>query len=173
MLRRVFSRFTMQTLPMISRTYLTPLMDYAVQAWSPWLKRDVELLDRIIRRATKMVRELRHLPYEQRMKSTDMLDFTRRRMKADLVLVYRILSDSQHPLRSMFIVRKVRTRRSNSRQLVGQRTRLNCRRQFFAVRVCFLWNRLPEHVVCSESERNFKHKLDTYIREFIPLEIES
>ena len=44
-----------------------PLMEYCIQTWVPQLKKDVELLEQVQRRAMKMIRRLEYISYEDRL----------------------------------------------------------------------------------------------------------
>ena len=163
MLRRLFSRFTKDTFPVIMNTYIRPTMEYAVQAWSPWMVKDVEVLQRIYHRATKLVDGFKTLPYAERLRRLNLFDFTYRRLRGDLILVYQIMQDEQHPLQSLFERREARIGRNHDYQLAIPHTRVNCRRYFFAVRVCFVWNCLPRHVAHSRNLDVFKTNLDNFM----------
>ena len=42
-------------------------LEYCIQAWRPYRKKDIDKLEKIQRRATKMIPELRDLSYESRL----------------------------------------------------------------------------------------------------------
>ena len=138
-------------------------MEYATQAWSPWLIKDVKLLQRIYRRATKLVEGMNNVPFHERLKRLNLFEFQYRRMRGDLILTYKILRTPNHPLQCLLQRKLSRTTRSHDFVLNVPNSRVNCRRYFFTVRVSFLWNSLPSYVVDASSVDSFKHQLDLYI----------
>jgi hypothetical protein len=61
------------------------------QAWSPWLKKDVEVLEKVQRRAVRIKNGLTGT-YEEKLKALGMQSLEQRREEADMVLVSKILN---------------------------------------------------------------------------------
>ena len=69
-----------------------PHLEHAVQFWSPHLRRDIDNIENIKRRATKMITEIRNHRYHQRIQELDLISLVQRRLRGQLIDVFKYLN---------------------------------------------------------------------------------
>jgi ribonuclease P/MRP protein subunit RPP40 len=78
---RNFSRIDREDFNILYKGYIRPHLEYAVQAWSPHLRKDIDCLERVQRRATKLVHGLNKNSYEDRLKLLGLTTLEKRKEK--------------------------------------------------------------------------------------------
>ena len=85
-------------------------MEYCIQAWKPCRKKHIDKLERIQRRATKTIPELRDLSNENRLLQCGLTTLETRRLRGDQIEVFEIVNGYEDVDRNMFFKLKESSR---------------------------------------------------------------
>ena len=126
------------------------------------MKQDFQALERVQRRATKLVRQLRHLSYEDRLRRLGIWKIEDRAVRGDLIETFKILTGKLNADPTHFFELSTGVTRGHHMKLKKKRCILKARAKAFSNRVVSEWNKLPAEVVSASSTNAFKAKLDRH-----------
>ena len=140
-----------------------PHLEYGNLIWGPFNRTDQRLIEHVQRRATKLVPELKHLPYQERLKNLKLPSLYHRRQRGDMIAVYQILTGGVNMQADQFFEPATSTTtRGHHLKLRKPQASTRVRRNTISVRTINDWNALPPSVVLSTSLNQFKSRLDSH-----------
>ena len=165
-MRRSFSYLDCNTFKRIFTAFVRPHLEYGEAVWSPHLVRNIDALENVQIRATKLVDGLSKLDYPERLQRLQLPTLLFRRKRGDLIEMYKHFhSYDQSTLAPSF---KPRTRLSRQHRFQLHAPPMKdgttgAQSNFFFQRTTNIWNNLPRYVVESENVNEFKNRLDDYL----------
>ena len=162
---RTFKSKNIWTYKKLLLTYIRPKLEYNTPVWSPYLKKDIEKLERVQRLYTKQIFfrcGIYFTSYEDRLYKLSIKPLEHRRVQFDLILLYKIIHGTSNLNFNDFF-----TFRTNPYSLRGNSHKIDTLQKYnsshwsntFFARVTKSWNLLPDDVASSLTLNIFKAKL--------------
>ena len=140
-----------------------PRLEYAQVVWSPHLKKHIHKLERVQRAATRMVPSLKDLPYEERLSKLGLPTLEARRVRGDMIMMYKCVNGLEKIDRDDFIVRDDGRTRGHEYKLRRTRCTRDTKKYCFPNRGLGGWNGLPRPVVSAPTIPAFKNAYDNHM----------
>ena len=142
-------------------------MEYAHSVWCPYKKCDITDIEKVQKRATKLIIKLslKNRSYKERLKILNLPTLKYRRLRGDMIDVFKIANNMYDA--SSVPVLPFDITRGNCFKLSNQRIYHDVRKYSFIPRIIYscsldIWNSLPDFVVNIDSINIFKSRLDKY-----------
>jgi len=164
MIKRSFVNRERQTILTLYKSVVRPKLEYCIQAWRPHLAKDIEIMERVQHRATKLISSLRTETYENRIKQLGLTTLETRRLRGDLIEAFKIMKGFEDiSWNKFFKMSSSKHLRGHSLKLYKPSFRLDIRKYSFSQRVINEWNLLPDELLECSTVNNFKKHLDSYL----------
>jgi len=159
----------------LDRTMFLPLykgmvrsgIEYGGPVWSPYKMKDIEKVEGVQRRATKVLPGMKEMAYEDRLRKLKLPTLRHRRIRGDMIETYKIIHKLYDPKVAPTIrLKKDMGRGGGSRghalEIFQPRARLESSRNIFTNRIWKVWNSLTTHIVTAPTVDTFKERLDKW-----------
>ncbi len=147
-LKRSFAALTPSIFLSLYKAFIRPHLEYAIHTSSPILSRDCQALESVQKLAVKFVKGLRHVPYETALQRLQLFSLIRRRIRGDLICMYKIMHGLlDFPCNAVFAAPTRIGLRGHTLKIHQQRCKTRRRQHAFSVRVIPYWNKLSEDIV--------------------------
>ena len=144
-------------------TFVRPLLEYSSTIWSPYYKNGINKIEAVQRFFTKAIGNLRSFNYNERLQCLNLDSLQCRRVKADLIMCYKILHGLVDIEASCFFTPSLYpSTRGNLFKLAKLSIVSERDKHFLNNRVINIWNSLPDNIVASSSISSFKRNINRF-----------
>ena len=163
LIRRSFSYLDCKLFKKLYTTFVRPHLEYAQAVWAPYLRKHVIMLEKVQKRATKLVDGLKDLEYTERLRKVNLPTLIYRRARCDMIEMYKHFHAYDKNTLSSTFEHQTRTSRRHNFQVVWKSPKDGVRglqTNSFYYRTMKTWNNLPTEVVNASNLELFKRRLD-------------
>ena len=146
----------------IYKALVRPHLEYGNVIWGSFFRGDIIAIEKVQRRATKLVPLIKYLTYEERLRALNLPSLAHRRKRGDMIYTYKILTGKMNMNKDEFFKLSQQTTRGHPLKLYKQHATKLTRINTFSNRIINDWNGLTSEIVTAISINSFKNKLDKH-----------
>ena len=167
LIRHTFKHLDKESFLCLYKSLVRPHLEYALVIWSPKIKKHQDSIEKVQRRATRLLPEISHLPYTDRLSTLGLPSLKYRRERTDVIQLFKIthrfdtvrISSTcpicNNPCSNHPRPHKLAATHTSSKYNIPQDPVAN----FFSTRVLDNWNKLSTETVTSTTVNMFKLRL--------------
>ena len=153
------------------KSLVRPILEYCSPVWCPHLKKDLNTLEKVQRRASKCALGNigQDMPYEERLNLLKWPTLEQRRLFSSLIECYKTINslNGLDPSAFFTFANDFRPLRADHRfKLKLASATLNSFKQSFFIRITDKWNNLPKEIAEAENLNIFKNRLKRHLIDF-------
>ena len=139
------------------KAMVRPYLEYCSPFWAPIYKKDINRIENVQRRATKMCLSLWNLPYETRLTKLNLQTLSKRRIRTDLIELYKMIHKISRLEFSNYFTFSYSGTRGNTLKVSKDRMcSSNIAKHWYFNRVVNAWNSLSNAIVNAENTTTFR-----------------
>lgn len=162
LIRRSFQYFDNKTFINLYKSFVRPILEYGNVIWGPHYILDQDQIEKVQRRATKLIHDLQNYTYNERLTALNLPSLKYRRTRGDMIMVYQLIHNYFNiDISDLFTTAALSTTRGHNFKLFKPQVTSRVRSSFFTSRTITHWNSLPDHVVNAPTLNQFKNLLDS------------
>ena len=163
LIKHAFTCLDKYTLPRLYKVMVRPHLEYGNIIWHPRFVMDEKEVEKVQRRATKLVDKVKELTCGERLQQLKLPSLQYRRRCGDMIQVYTIMNGLERNDKDLFFeVPKVTTTRGNSQRVYKRRCNTALRSNVFSSRIYRDWSSLSEQIVEAQTIDQFKNRLESF-----------
>ena len=144
----------------VYKSLIRSIIDYGSTVYYPSTKKNIQLIENIQRRATRIVPELKGLSYPERLRELNLPTLLYRRRRFDMIQIFKLVHGLEDINSSSFFEFNDNPTRGHIYQIYKPAVNKTLRKNCFPIRCIDDWNQLDEDTVTCDSVLSFKTRLD-------------
>ena len=162
-INRNFRNMNLKSFVLIYKSMVRSHVEYTNSVWSPYKIMDIEKIEKVQKRATKMINSIKNLSYENRLRMLNLPTLKFRRLRGDMIEVYKIITEKYDTNSAVQLnICTNSYTRGNRYKMFPVNVHYNLRKNKFCNRIIAVWNSLPDDVVAARNTNMFKNLLDKF-----------
>ena len=161
LIKRTFTYLNKYTFLKLYKSLVRPHLEYGNIIWHPLYKKQSASIEKVQRRATKLLKECKEMSYSQRLKYLNLYSMKGRRLRGDLIETYKIFNGyTDLDVNKFFLPATSDRTRNSDRKIFIQFHKSKLRKNFFSCRIAPYWNALTNNMKFACNTNTFKNLLD-------------